>query len=326
MLVEQERFEELCVGYVLHTLEAEDLQLFEQIMQEANADQLEFLREIEQVALQLPFAVDQIQPTAQVKELVLQEIRKRSVPYQAEQTAPQGFLEKLILALGVRNPAVAWGFCILVLIGSAAFNNISMNRIVQQQQTTLANTQQQLRTLSSRCDTANLLKKKEDLLVKNQNQVDFKNQRIVALRTELERRATLLKILKGRRLEVAYMKGSKVKGDNDFQAKKGHGKLVWDAERKTALLQLALPPPPKGKVYQLWTLKKQRKRKPGDLGFKPINMGVIPKNIQHNINFFKVQKLIKLKKRKRVGFAVSLEPAGGSKVPTYSKIYLLPSS
>ncbi len=76
-----------------------------------------------------------------------------------------------------------------------------------------------------------------------------------------------------------------------------------------AYLALAkMPPPPPGKQYQLWVLK----------GGKPVDMGVIPDQLVDG-----GMEKMQLPVEGGEAFAISLEKAGGSPVPTMEQLQVL---
>jgi anti-sigma-K factor RskA len=88
----------------------------------------------------------------------------------------------------------------------------------------------------------------------------------------------------------------------------GHGSVVVHG-RNLYLAMHALPQPPKGKVYQAWTLPKGSKRMAPSITFKPGASGETVIRLPVSANAI-------------VAVAVSLEPAGGSKQPTTKPIAL----
>lgn len=130
---------------------------------------------------------------------------------------------------------------------------------------------------------------------------------ITRLLSEVDRRDAILKVLGSRRIEIVTMDGL---GVNPV----GYGKILWDPEKKVAVLQVSnLPPVPTGKDYQLWIIKNQ----------KPVSAGIFAvTNERERESFFQVQP-IEVRERSDVdAFAVTLEPKGGVPQPT-GEMYLL---
>jgi hypothetical protein len=85
--------------------------------------------------------------------------------------------------------------------------------------------------------------------------------------------------------------------------------VYWNPETAQVFLDVrVLPPPPSGFQYQLWAL---------DNG-QPVNAGVIPVD---NVQLEHLQRMQTV--RQAQGFAVTLEPEGGSESPTLDKMYLM---
>jgi anti-sigma-K factor RskA len=149
------------------------------------------------------------------------------------------------------------------------------------------------------------------------NSVNEKNEAIAtqqreltALRTELEQKTAILSVLESRRIEVVSMDGLQV---NPV----GYGKIIWDPEKKVAVLHVShLPPVPKDKDYQLWVIKASDPKHPVSAGVFAVS------NEEERENYFKVQQL-EVAERKDIGaFAVTLEPKGGVPAPT-GAMYLI---
>jgi hypothetical protein len=92
-------------------------------------------------------------------------------------------------------------------------------------------------------------------------------------------------------------------------SKEMRGALFIAPNGHEAYLALAkMPPPPPGKQYQLWVLK----------GGKPVDMGVIPNSLVEG----GAEKMT-MPIEGGEAFAISLEKAGGSPVPTMEQIQVL---
>ncbi len=86
----------------------------------------------------------------------------------------------------------------------------------------------------------------------------------------------------------------------------GYGKIIWDPEKRSAILQVSnLPAVPSDKDYQLWVIKDK----------KPISVGVFAVNDTMS-NFFKIENLAVTNPKEIAAFAVTLEPKGGMPQPT----------
>lgn len=71
-----------------------------------------------------------------------------------------------------------------------------------------------------------------------------------------------------------------------------------------------LPPPPKGKVYQAWTLRAGARDMSPSITFVPAENGVEVQQLPVNANHI-------------VAVALSVEPAGGSKAPTGTPVFVV---
>jgi hypothetical protein len=132
---------------------------------------------------------------------------------------------------------------------------------------------------------------------------------ITQLQDEVQREAEILKVLQSRRIDVVAMNGLEV---NPV----GYGKIIWDPDRKVAILQVAnLPAVPAGKDYQLWIIKNKDPH--------PVSAGVFAvANDREAQNYFKVQPLQIVDRSQITAFAVTLEPKGGMPQPT-GAMYLM---
>jgi len=87
--------------------------------------------------------------------------------------------------------------------------------------------------------------------------------------------------------------------------------VYWNPDKQTVFLDAnQLPTPPKGKVYQLWTLK----LKP----LTPTDAGVMSEFKTDGDNFFQLKNVSSSE-----AFAITLEPVGGSVSPTLEQLYVM---
>ncbi len=120
-----------------------------------------------------------------------------------------------------------------------------------------------------------------------------------------DKSTTLARNLADERATVSDLVGAQGKhypaGDDEVVT---HGSRLYVAMR-------SLPDPPKGKVYQAWTLAKGAKKMSPSLTFVPDSHGVavisLPADAQNT-----------------AAVAVSVEPEGGSKQPTSKPVLLVP--
>jgi anti-sigma-K factor RskA len=136
--------------------------------------------------------------------------------------------------------------------------------------------------------------------------IRYQEKQLVQLKDELEKNRELLSVLQSKKIEVVIMNGLDVNPA-------GYGKIIWDPDRKAAILQISnLPAIAKDKDYQLWVIKDN----------KPISAGVFSIKEKAKQNFFKIEELIVSNKKEINAFAVTLEPKGGVPQPT-GDMYLL---
>ena len=127
---------------------------------------------------------------------------------------------------------------------------------------------------------------------------------ITELKNDLTRNEELLGVLQARRVDIVIMNGLEVNPE-------GFGKIIWDSERKVALLQISnLPIVPRDKDYQLWIIKEE----------KPVSAGVFAVRTKKD-NFFRIDPLVETDPGHIKAFAVTMEPRGGVAQPT-GEMYL----
>ena len=133
------------------------------------------------------------------------------------------------------------------------------------------------------------------------NTIDTQNQRLLAIQGELNRKEELLNVLAAKQVEMVLMSGVP-----DFPV--GYGKIIWDPDRKVAILQVSnLPPVPTDKDYQLWVIR----------GNQPISAGVFAVGTSEPA-YFKIEQLAVTNPKEIAAFAITLEPKGGVPAPTGS--------
>ncbi len=137
------------------------------------------------------------------------------------------------------------------------------------------------------------------------NTVQIQQTKITSLSGELQKKEELLNVLQAKQIEVVLMNGQKA-------APQGYGKIIWDPDKKTAILHISNLPPVQNKDYQLWVIKNN----------KPVSAGIFDVKKSSNENFFKIENLVETNKQNITAFTVTLEPKGGVTQPT-GEIYLL---
>lgn len=111
-------------------------------------------------------------------------------------------------------------------------------------------------------------------------------------------REKILAFLQNEQTKAVYLNGTKI-------APEASALVYYNSEDQNAYLSLLnIPPPPKGKQYQIWA----------DVEGEMINMGLIGNQIAE------LQSLIFIPQAE--SFNITLEPVGGSKHPTVELLYV----
>ena len=93
---------------------------------------------------------------------------------------------------------------------------------------------------------------------------------------------------------------------------KSSAKIYWNKETEVVYVDAAgLPEPPKGMVYQIWSLKLAPQ-------LTPTSIGLLSDFSANKEKIFAVEKTGDAE-----AFGITLEPAGGSKTPTMEQLYTL---
>ncbi len=150
------------------------------------------------------------------------------------------------------------------------------------------------------------------------NQTQFKNDIInlekekselqeVVVSSETKAKQTLedLNIIRDSKNTVISLAGQTV-------SPKSFAKIYWNKETQVVYVDASgLPEPPKGMVYQVWSLK----LKPT---LTPTSIGLLDAFTDENTRIFAVNNTSDAE-----AFGITLEPAGGSKSPTMEQLYTL---
>lgn len=273
--MDKDRFEELCSAYVLGVLEGDELREFEGALREADAEMKQLYVEMKQVAFHLPLTAEAAQPSPRVLAKVLQKIHAPS------SEEPKGSLEKFATLLGFGRPQLGFAISFVLLIISAGLGYYSVllrDEVIQ----------------------------RGEQIVAMQNDLSQQQQHFTALQDELARKEELLKVIQSPKIDVVIMNGLEVNPA-------GYGKIIWDPDKKSAILQISnLPPVPQDKDYQLWVIKDK----------VPISAGVFTVNDPIKESLFKIEQLVETDKKSINAFAITLEPKGGVPQPT-GAMYLM---
>jgi hypothetical protein len=142
-----------------------------------------------------------------------------------------------------------------------------------------------------------------------QSELGRKDAALEAARTQvsflgdsLARREALLEVLLSHNLQVVSLQGHE-------KDPTGFGKMIWCPKRRCGILHVAnLPPVPDGHEYQLWFEE-------ADGG--SVNAGLFRvRKTTWDGDLFRIQGMAEVERSRLKGFKVTLEPEGGSKMPT----------
>ncbi|WP_343329683.1 anti-sigma factor [Polaribacter staleyi] len=177
--------------------------------------------------------------------------------------------------ISISKPKVNWmqyaGWAASVLIGSLLVWTITQNKELKNQ---LATEKQQL----------------EQQIEKASNSL-----------TEAEK---LITIFRDKDIISVPLAGQKVSPNS-------YAKVYWDKKTKSIYLDAkGLPTPPKGKVYQVWSLKLSP--------LTPTSLGTIDTFTADTNKIFTIENA-----NESEAFGITLEPAGGSKSPNLEQLYTL---
>ena len=273
--MDREEFIQTGAEYAAGALDAEDTRRFEEYLATASQEELGLLGEFMSVSSLLPLPMERQNPPPSVREELLQRV---AVSVRARASVERR-TEELVSrpAPSPRKKQVSWlpfgvtfGALVMVLAFSMFVSNLMGT--IDDQRNSLARIQTENRELQTQ---------------------------LVALRDEVTRKEELLKVLAARHIEVTIMGGAAV---NPV----GYGKVIWDPDHKTAILQVAnLPAVPGDKDYQLWVVKGEQKISAGVFAVTGDQPG-----------FFKIENLAVSNPSDVGAFAVTLEPRGGVPQPT----------
>ncbi len=267
--MEREEFNQLSSAYALGCLTGDEIQLFETYLATASAEEKEILTELVATASLLPIGLEKTNPPAAIKRQLMQKI---NLSARAQEAVRHRIDSAEQLPRQTRN-WIPWGIAAsLAMVGVFSFFVFRLMGTIELQNERIVLVEQE----------------KKEIAI-----------RLVALRDELTRKDEQLKVLSAKQIHITMMDGLKV---NPV----GYGKIIWDPEKGTAILQVShLPAVALDKDYQLWVIKDK----------KPISAGVFAVN-DTSSNFFKIQNMAVTDPKEIAAFAVTLEPKGGMPQPT----------
>lgn len=141
----------------------------------------------------------------------------------------------------------------------------------------------------------------KDQLAKDRQELE---QQIEKAATDLKEAEKLIAVFRDREIISVPLAGQKVSPES-------YAKVYWDQKTKSLYLDAqGLPEPPKGKVYQLWSLKLDP--------LTPTSLGVIADFTTDDNKIFTIEN-----PNDSQAFGITLEPEGGSESPTLEQLYTL---
>jgi hypothetical protein len=129
-------------------------------------------------------------------------------------------------------------------------------------------------------------------------------EQIANAREDAEKAEELLAVIRDRNVQRIPLKGQQV-------APEAFASVYWNTQENTAYIDAKeLPEPPRGKVYQVWSLTMQP--------LTPTSLGLLA-NFEADDN-----KVFSLENpNQSEAFGITLEPEGGSETPTMDQLYVL---
>lgn len=271
----KQEFLDLCPVYALGALEGEDLDLFRRALARADAEMKAALREALLTSEDLSLAAPEALPSPALKKRLMAQIRFESGPRTAAPVFAHGKTEPSWLKK-LFPAAPRFGFAAACAL---LFLSIGLLGYVFSLHTHLSRTQIALGNSQAH---------------------------IVALENSLSQKDAMLEVLRSKQMQVVILSGLDVNPS-------GYGKVLWDPEKKVAVLHVSLPPEPADKDYELWVI---RDKKPVDAGLFQVHAGL------QDGELYRIDHLVETDRAHINAFAVTLEPKGGMPQPT-GKMYLL---
>jgi len=144
---------------------------------------------------------------------------------------------------------------------------------------------------------------KSDLEMSNQQNLNLEEQ-IATANDSKAQSETLLKTLREKDIQVVLLGGQDI-------APTSYAKAYWNATTQEIYIDAeGLPEPPDGMVYQVWSLKLEP--------LTPTSLGLLSDFTSDTNKVFALTN-----PNASEAFGITLEPAGGSDVPSLDKLYTL---
>jgi anti-sigma-K factor RskA len=272
----EEKYLDFAAAYALGALDGNELLEFEAHLKSGCPICAAEVASMMAASSRLPAALPPVPPPPALRQRVLGAVHASARAKGQVDARTEGLLAQGA-AHPARRPWLTWGLTFAVIVMIVVFS-MSYNSLL-------------------------------NTLIEKNETITGQQTKITALTDELQRKTEILKVLESRRIDVVTMDGLKV---NPV----GFGKIIWDPDKKVAILQVSnMPKVPKDKDYQLWVIKQKDPT--------PISAGVFAvENEGETENYFKVQPLAVVERNEIDAFAVTLEPKGGVPAPT-GEMYLL---
>jgi len=278
MNITKEQFEELCAAYAIGALEADREAALFGALEDGGEEFQKIFSESVGVSYMVNQAVTRHTPSPLVKRDLFKKIFKGT----KQSFSFSQLFDKIAITLGFGNPR--FGLVVSLLLVVVAIEVTVYAYVMDEEINT--------RDEQIAYFQAKLQQQQQLLLVQN----------------EVELQREILTVLQSPKLEIVIMSGQQINPA-------GYGKIMWDPERKAAIIQISkLPAAPSDKDYQLWYLDKAK---------TPVSAGIF--NVEkENESYFKVTQISVPDKNEISAFAVTIEPKGGVPQPT-GAMYLLGS-
>ena len=129
-------------------------------------------------------------------------------------------------------------------------------------------------------------------------------QQIADARDNADKAEELLAVLRDKNVSKVPLQGQNV-------APEAYAAVYWNKEEKKAYIDAKdLPEPPRGKVYQVWSLKLEP--------LTPTSIGLLDEFSLDDNKIFTLENA-----NESQAFGITLEPEGGSESPTMDQLYVL---
>ncbi|MHA7943775.1 anti-sigma factor [Formosa sp. 3Alg 14/1] len=133
---------------------------------------------------------------------------------------------------------------------------------------------------------------------------DFLEQQIEIANSDLKEAKNLITILRDKDMLAIPLDGQAIYPE-------AYAKVYWDKTSNNMYLDAqGLPEPPKGKVYQVWSLTLNP--------LTPTSLGTLDDFVSDTNKIFTIENA-----NASEAFGITLEPAGGSDAPTLEQLYAL---